>query len=179
MSELSQTRLWFMRLWFVILALTILFFQLLPLQTMPRNWVGPDLLFGVACAWSVRRPEYVPAVILAIIFLIADLLLQRPPGLWAVLALVGCEKLKTRGRSLRDASFLSEWLAVSFVMVGVFFMNRLVMEIFLIDLPGFRLSITEMILTPLFYPVIVLVTHWIMGIRKTAPGDLDAVGHRL
>ena len=28
-------------------------------------------------------------------------------------------------------------------------------------------------------PLIVAITHWLMGVRKTAHGDLDAMGHRV
>ena len=59
-----------------------------------RTVIGPDLLIAFALAWSLRRPEYVPTLLLAILFLLGDLLLQRPPGLWALLALLACENLK-------------------------------------------------------------------------------------
>ena len=62
-------------------------FLLLPLQTTPRSLAGPDLLLAFAVAWCLRRPEFVPPLALALAFLLADLLLQRPPGLWALLAL--------------------------------------------------------------------------------------------
>ncbi|MFC6585378.1 hypothetical protein [Sulfitobacter aestuariivivens] len=80
MNDQSPTRLWLMRAAFFVLALVILFFHLLPLETTPRRWAGPDVLLAFACAWCLRRPEYVPSVILALAFLLADLLLQRPPA---------------------------------------------------------------------------------------------------
>ena len=51
-------------------------------QGSNRFLIGPDLLIAFAFAWSLRRPEYVPSLLLALLFLLADLLLQRPPGLW-------------------------------------------------------------------------------------------------
>ncbi len=102
MNELSPFRLWLMRAAFLLLVVAVLFFHLLPLETSPRRWAAPDLILGFACAWCLRRPEYVPAVSLAALFLLTDLLFQRPPGLWATLALIGCEYLKTSGRSLRE-----------------------------------------------------------------------------
>ena len=173
MTDLSRSRLWVMRLSFVALALVILFFHLLPLETTPRPWAGPDLLLGFACAWGLRRPEYVPALFLALVFLLADLLLQRPPGLWAVLALIGVENLKSRGRHLRDASFAAEWLTI------VIFANRILLSLALVPTPAMTLNLTELALTMLAYPLIVAVTHGIMGVRKTAPGDLDALGKRV
>ncbi|AYE85149.1 MULTISPECIES: rod shape-determining protein MreD [Sulfitobacter] len=179
MTDLSRSRLWVMRLSFVALALVILFFHLLPLETTPRPWAGPDLLLGFACAWGLRRPEYVPALFLALVFLLADLLLQRPPGLWAVLALIGVENLKSRGRQLRDASFAAEWLTVVVILTMVIFANRILLSLALVPTPAMTLNLTELALTALAYPLIVAVTHGIMGVRKTAPGDLDALGKRV
>lgn len=179
MTDLSRSRLWLMRGGFVALVLVILFFHLLPLETLPRSWAGPDLLLAFACAWGLRRPEYVPALILAGVFLLADLLLHRPPGLWAVLALIGVENLKSRGRHLRDASFAAEWLTVAVVLSLVILGNRLLLGLALLPTPTWTLNLTELVATVMIYPLIVFVTHAIMGVRKTAPGDLDAHGKRV
>jgi rod shape-determining protein MreD len=179
MNDLSQTRLWLMRAGFLLLTLLILFFQLLPLETTPRRWAGPDLLLCFAFAWSLRRPEYVPAFALAFAFLMADLLLQRPPGLWAMFALIGCENLKSRARGLRDANFAAEWVTVGLIVIAVTFGYRLVLALALVDLPRLTLSLTELGMTLLAYPAVVAVTHYLMGVRKAAPGDLDALGQRV
>ncbi len=179
MNDLSQTRLWLMRASFLALTLLILFFHLLPLETTPRRWAGPDVLLCFALAWSMRRPEYVPAPALAIAFLLADLLLQRPPGLWAMLALIGCENLKSRSRSLRDANFAAEWITVSLIITAITFANRVVLGLVLVDTPSLTLILSELGLTILIYPVIVAITHFTMGVRKAAAGELDALGNRV
>ena len=178
MIELSQTRLWLMRGGFLLLVLLILFFHLLPLETQPRGWAGPDLILLFACAWSLRRAEYVPAPLLAAAFLLADLLLQRPPGLWALLSLICCENLKSRSRSLRDGSFPSEYLTVAILITAITLAERFGLSLALMTPPSYALSLSELALTLLFYPLVVGVTHWLMGVRKSAPGDLDALGQR-
>lgn len=209
MNDQSPALLWAMRLAFVLLAFVILFFHLLPLDTQPiglftpdllplentapaearleqllrheepRRWIAPDLILSFAFAWSLRRPEYVPALLLAFVFLFADLLLQRPPGLWALLALIGCENLKSRARSLRDANFVVEWLTVGAIMIAVTLLNHIVMALVLVETPKLALSLSELGMTLLFYPLTVLITHGLMRVRKTAPGDLDALGQRV
>jgi rod shape-determining protein MreD len=179
MNDLSQTRLWLMRGSFMLLTVLILFFQLLPLETTPRIWAGPDLLLCFAMAWSMRRPEYVPPLALALAFLLADLLLQRPPGLWAMFALMACENLKSRGRSLRDANFAAEWITVGLIILVITVFERLVLGLVLVDLPLLTLTLSELGMTLLFYPLVVAITHFLMGVRKTAPGDLDALGQRV
>ncbi|MGA9254337.1 MAG: rod shape-determining protein MreD [Roseobacter sp.] len=173
MNEQTFTRIWGMRLAFALIVCVVLFFHLLPLETTPQRWVGPDLILAFAFAWSLRRPEYVPAPVLAGLFLLTDLLLFRPPGLWAMLALVASENLKSRARGLRDGSFANEWLTVCVLMVFVAVAYRLLLMVTLVDLPPFGLSVFELVATMLFYPLVVAVTHGLLGVRKAAPGELD------
>ena len=147
-------------------------------QGSNRFLIGPDLLIAFAFAWSLRRPEYVPSLLLALLFLLADLLLQRPPGLWAVLALLACENLKGRSRSLRDATFGAEWIAVAVLLTVILITNRIVLSVVLVTPPQLRLSLLELGMTILVYPAVVFVTHSLMGVRRAAPGELDALGGR-
>ena len=143
-----------------------------------RLWVGPDLLIAFAFAWSLRRLEYVPLVLLALLFLLSDLLLQRPPGLWALLALMACENLRNRSRSLRDSTFGAEWIAISLLLVGILLMNRIVLSVLLVTPPQLRLSLLELGMTILFYPGTVFITRMVMGVRRAGPGELDSLGGR-
>jgi rod shape-determining protein MreD len=147
-------------------------------QGNQRVLIGPDLLISFAFAWSLRRPEYVPTLALAVLFLLTDLLLQRPPGLWALMALLACENLKGRSRSLRDATFGAEWIAVSVLLVGILIANRIVLSLLLVPPPQLRLSLLELGITILVYPVVVFVTRSVMGVRRAAPGELDSLGGR-
>ena len=179
MNELSAAKLWSMRAAFVLIALANLFFYLLPLETLPRSWAGPDLLVAFACAWSLRRPEYVPPLLLACVFLLTDLLLQRPPGLWALLALLACENLKGRALTLRASTFPAEWLSVLIVLISIVVANHVILAVLLVPTPPLGLTVSQLLTTILIYPLIVLITHAAMGVRKAAPGDLDANGARI
>lgn len=147
-------------------------------QGSNRLWVSPDFLIAFALAWSVRRPEYVPALLLAAVFLLSDLLLQRPPGLWALLALLACENLKGRSRSLRDATFGAEWIAVAFLLIGILLCNWIVLSVLLVPPPQLRLGLLELGTTILMYPVAVFVTRSLMGVRRAAPGEFDTIRGR-
>lgn len=207
MNELSPLRLLVMRAGFVGLVFLILFFRLLPLNTAPidlftpdllpvgsqpeadarldallteqapSRWVAPSFILGFAMAWAVRRPEYLPVGMLAGLFLVADLILQRPPGLWAAVALIGVESMKSRGRHLRDSTFLVEWFLVSVTLVAIVLAERLVLAVAFVPVPALGLSILELVMTIIFYPIFAAITHFVMGVRKTAPGDLDAWGN--
>jgi rod shape-determining protein MreD len=138
--------------------------------------VGPDLILTFAFAWSLRRPEFVPAPVLAGLFLLTDLLLLRPPGLWALLALLACENLKSRARGLRDGSFANEWLTVCFLLTFVWIGYRGALAVTFVELPPFGLSVFELVMTMLSYPVAVAITHGVLGVRKPAPGEFDTRG---
>lgn len=147
-------------------------------QSARRNWISPDLLIAFAFAWSLRRPEYVPATLLAGLFLLSDLLLQRPPGLWALLALLACETLKGRSRSLRDSTFGAEWITAAVLLIVILLTNRIMLTILLVTPPDLKLSLLELGMTVMFYPIAVLVTRTVMRVRRAAPGELDVLGGR-
>lgn len=177
-AEFSTSRLWLMRAAFLGLALLIMFFHLLPLDTVPRRWAPPDLLIAFTFAWCLRRPDFVPALAIALIMLMADLMLQRPPGLLAMLMVLGCEYLKNQTAGLRGASFLGEWAAVGIVLVGITVLNRLILIIVAVQPAPLGLSLIQMVLTIAVYPVVVAITQSLMGVRKPAPGDAGAFGAR-
>jgi rod shape-determining protein MreD len=178
MSGSTAPRLWMMRMGFALLVLTILFFHLLPLQTATGGLIWPDLILAFALAWSVRRPEFVPAVLLAGAFLLADLLLQRPPGLWALLALIACERVKAQSRTLRDASLATELASVTLWIIGVGLGYRIVLALLLVDMPPIGPALIQIAVTVLAYPLVIGLTHTLMGVRKAAANDIGGKGAR-
>ena len=179
MVDPSPLRLWSMRAAYVAVALVILMVSLMPLSTMPRGYALPDLLMALTFAWALRRPDYVPAVSIALVLLLADFLLQRPPGLWAALVLAGAEVLKVQGRGLRDQTLPIEWLTVAIVIVTVSVLYRLVAAVFLVPQAPLGLSLMQAAGTVLIYPLVVLVSFLVFGLRKAAPGEVDTLGHRI
>ena len=178
MNETLTSRRWTMQLAYVVLALAIVFFQLLPLETVPRRWTGPDLLILITFSWAVRRPHYVPAILIAVVFLLGDLLFQRPPGLLAALTVLASEALKRRSRSLRDQTFPVEWLTVSGALILVMLGNRLVLAVLLIPQAPVGLTLIQLIMTILTYPIIAMLSHYLFGVRPIAANDAEALRHR-
>ena len=178
MAEGDRSRLWMMRALYVTIVLTILFFQLMPLNMVPRVWAGPDLVLAVTLAWVLRRPEIVPPLLVAALMLLADLLLHRPPGLWAALVLITAEMLRARYVGLRDMTFAAEWAAVAVALVALTLSYRLVLNILAVDQAPLGLSLIQLIMTLAAYPLVVIVSQSLFGVRKRAPGDMDALGGR-
>ena len=178
MAEGSPARIWGMRAMYLALGLGLIFINLVPLDTRPRNWAGPDLLIAFTFAWTLRRPEFVPAVSVAVVVLLADLLFLRPPGLWTALVVIAVQMLRSRARILRDQSFVTEWLAVSGVFVAISLGNRLVLAIMMVPQAPLGLSVIHVVMTLICYPVVVIISQLVFGVRKSAPGDLDRLGQR-
>lgn len=177
MADNGMLHLWLMRALFAALAGALVFARLLPLDTLPPGWAGPDLFLALAFAWAVRRPEYVPPLLVAALALSMDLLLQRPPGLWAALTLLGCEELRRRAPALRDLTFLAEWAAVAGTLVTMVLAYRLVLTVLLVDQAPLGLSLMQLLSTLIAYPLVAAISHLLFGVRKRAPGDLAPARH--
>ncbi|MDQ2092198.1 rod shape-determining protein MreD [Marimonas arenosa] len=178
MDEVSLTRLWLMRAGFAALILGILFFQMLPLETTPRRFAGPDLVIGFTFAWALRRPEYTPIGLTAALLLVADLLLGRPPGLYAALTLIAFSNLRRRTADLRGMPFTVEWVTVSLAIAAVMLGHRLILALLLVDLPGLGLQLIQMTMTILAYPLIAAIARFVFRLRAPGLGEVNALGQR-
>ena len=176
MNSLAPSRVWMMRAAFTLLILIIFFFHLLPLQTAPGGIIWPNLILAFSLSWSVRRPQYVPTVLLACMFFLADFLLQRPPGLWAMLALVACEHVKSQARSLRDASITTEIAFILAWIVGISISYRIILAILYVEVPPVGPALLQIVATVAAYPFVIVVTHAFMGVRKATPNDTGTRG---
>lgn len=173
MADGARPHPYSMNVIYVLLCLTLIFLHLLPLDTLPRGWAGPDLMLAFTCAWVLRRPDYVPPALIALVFLLADLLFQRPPGLWAALVLVATETLRGRAPGLRDLTFPVEWLNVATTLVLMTLGYRIILGLLLVPQTPLGLTLMQMIATLAFYPVAVLLSQLAFGVRKLGPGDID------
>lgn len=179
MASISPAHIWLMRAVFAALALLFIFLHLLPLDTLPRKWAPPDFLLATALAWSLRRPDYVPTLLLALTLLLADLLFQRPPGLLALLLLLGCEYLKPRALSHHDSGFAAEWLSIIVVLTAITVLNRLTLALVGVQQAPFGLILIQMLLTIAVYPLVVFVSQSILGVRRLTSAELETLGIRV
>ncbi len=178
MAEIATSRNWTGRATFLAIALVMVFVQLLPLQTVPPNWAGPDLLLAMTVVWVSRRPDHVPLVLIAGLFLLVDLLLQRPPGLMAALVLILTEFLRARTAGFRSVAFGLEWGTVAMGIIAVTLANRFVIMIVMLPQAPLGLTLGQMVLTILAYPVVAALAFAILGIRRATPGEFTTLGGR-
>lgn len=163
---------------FLGLATFIVFLGLLPLDLTVQPIPGPDFLLLLCLVWVLRRPDFAPLGLIATIFLIADFLFLRPPGIWTLIVVLGTEFVRNRETGWRDMPYLVEWLTAAGMITAMSLAHSIILAIFVVPQPAFGATLIQMIMTILFYPVASALLGRAFGIRKRAPGEPDALGHR-
>jgi rod shape-determining protein MreD len=171
--------LWMHRLLFIGVAAVLIFVRLLPLRDLAGHLPGPDLLVCVIFAWTVRRPEYLPVVIIAAVVLTEDLLLMRPPGLWTALVILASEFIRSRVALTRELSFGVEWLLVAGLMLGLFACYRMAFAVAFLPQPAFGFALVQTLWSIFAYPFVVALSRYGLDLHKPAMGELDAYGRRM
>ncbi|MBS1304058.1 rod shape-determining protein MreD [Loktanella sp. SALINAS62] len=179
MAETPTSRIWGGRLKYLGLAAAIMFVQLLPLGAIPAQIAGPDFLLVVTLAYAARRPEYLQVGVVIAVFLLADLLFQRPPGLWAAFVCILSEMLRKRSKGLRNVPLLLEWATVSLGILAITLGYRLVLTVTLVPQAPLGLTLMQMLMTMAAYPIVVLIAQFFFGLSRPAPGQVDSFGHKL
>ena len=88
------------------------------------------------------------------------------------------QALRNRARDLRDRAFTFEWLSVATTVLAMTLAYRVILSLLLVDQAPLGLSLMAAMATIIAYPLVVLVSQTVFGVRKLAPGDLDAMGSR-
>ena len=64
------------------------------------------------------------------------------------------------------------------VMLACFIAERLILLSLLAEPPVFFSQVVHVGMTLVFYPIIVLFTHSVLGVRRLQPGEVDTLGGR-
>lgn len=163
---------------YLLLAGGLILARLVPLPGGPGAMPGPDLLFCVTIAWVLRRPDLLPVGLIAAAALSADLLLQRPPGLWAALLVLAAEYMRGRSQPGQEPSFGGELLLVSLTYAGLVFANWALLVIFAVPHPPLLGMLAQVPATALAYPLVVLLLVHLLGIRRTTDAGRGFGGGR-
>lgn len=170
------SRVWAFRAFYVVLLSVFVFLRLLPMGDFANPMPGPDLILAVTLAWVMRRPDYVPAVLIVAVFLLTDLLFHHAPGLWAALVLAGTEFLRHRQAHAREIPFALEWSMVAGVLAAMVAMNHLVLSLFFVERPALGLFALEALYTALVYPIVVALGAVLLNVRRATPEELALRG---
>lgn len=176
MADAVDKRPWAGRILWLLLFAALTMIALLPFDTMPPVWAGPDLLLTITLVWVMRRPDLVPMPVIAVSWFLADILLQRPPGLMTALVLLATEALRRRNAQLRALPLILEWLTASAAIIAITLAFRIALALLLTGQAPLGLSLMQMAMTLLFWPVVATVARFVFGITRPAPGEVDALG---
>ncbi len=179
MVDSFRGSVWIYRAAFLFVALFILFVKLLPLGSVAGDWPGPDILLCLIFAWVVRRPDFLPVLLVAFVLLLEDLILMRPPGLWTALVVIATEFVRSRMALTRELSFWAEWALVGGLMFGLLLAYRLVFSVAFLPQPGFGFALLQTLWSILCYPLVVAASRFVLDLRKPAMGEVDAYGRPL
>ena len=135
------------------IGLFIIFFQILPLQTTPQSWSGPNVLLVFFAAIVIKRPEFTSSFLIAIIFLIEDFFLMRPPGLMSSLTVLGLYFLKRKFQNQEETSLIFIWSNVAICLTLILLICYFVSVLLFIPSAGLRLTSMEIIMTLALYPI--------------------------
>ncbi|MGR3435416.1 MAG: rod shape-determining protein MreD [Shimia sp.] len=166
MAERTSRHVWGLRAAYVAVALVVLGLQLVPLGTAPRGFAGPDLVLALTVAWAIRRPAAVPIVLVAAVTLVADMLLQRPPGLWAAIVVGAAAYLVARHDDLAEATFAIEWAAAGLAILCVCLAYLVAFQVLAPYAISARLLTLQMILTIAAYPAVTALSWLALGVGR-------------
>jgi rod shape-determining protein MreD len=159
------------------LGLVAIYIPLVPYSLAAEDGGPPDLLFCLVVAWILRRPDTAPLVLVLTLGLLADVLNSRPMGLGALALVLGSELFRAQRSLLLGAPFVLEWIAVALTLIVAGLCVSLMLKVTFIDGPSIGQLVTQALVTAVFYPVVVVFLHWMIGIRapeaRPQPGRLD------
>lgn len=176
MGSTSFARLMAGPVLFFGLAAAMVLAKLLPLATAPDGWPGPNLLFCLTVAWVLRRPDLLPVWTIAVVGLLADLLLQQPPGLGAALLVVCSEFVRWRGLPGQVLSPTGEIALFAALLTSAILAAWLVQAIFLVPQPALYSLLAQIPLTLVAYPIVAVFLVHVCGIRRLSDAAWRAMG---
>lgn len=179
MTETLWARRWLLRCAYVILGMVLITIDLLPLGGMVGMWPGPSVLLCVTLAWTLRRPEAMSVWLIALVILIEDFLLMRPPGLWTALTILATEFLRRRAAFTREVNWIGEWVLIAALVLAMSLGYRFVFTAAFLPQVPMGYAMLETVATILCYPVVVVISTYGLGLHKPATGEIDAYGRRM
>ncbi len=165
MPTISITRYWVEIFLFALCCFVAIITPMLPMGLAADSTAFPDILYCLIVAWVIRRPATAPMILVVFLALLADAMLMRPIGLWAVMLLIGTEVLRVGERTFRDIPFLLEWLYVSGLLVLLVLLQNLLLFASFSDVPAGSTSFWHVLRTIAVYPLIVAILHWVVRVR--------------
>lgn len=162
----ATPKIWAYRLLYFGLGLLMIAYPLLPLQFSPDRLAAPELLFALTMAWVVRQPKSAPFLLVAWLALVADAVLMRPLGLWAMMLVVSSEIIRFSYKSIQERGILMEFAMVAGLLTALAILQNLILWVSFSQPLDLARVVQFVMLTLVCYPVMVAFLHYILRVRK-------------
>ena len=161
----TRARWWGELILFALMGFVAIGLPIVPMGLAANSIVFPDLMFAVFAAWIIRRPSSAPIVGIVFFGILADALMMRPLGLWALVLFVGMEVLRISERAFRDIPFVLEWLYVRPALALMLLLQNVLLFVSFDSVYSLSDVVWHWVRTFAAYPLVVATLHWGLCIR--------------
>ena len=113
----------------------------------------PDLLTCLIFAILINRPNLCPPYIILLIYILSDIILMKPIGLYCALIFIATELIRKYNKIIRKESFLMHWFIFLSCLMIVQVLNISIHKLFFLPSPQLILLTKQFALTVFFYPL--------------------------
>jgi len=166
MVDQNALEIWLYRLLATVLIALWIFASLLPINGAAAGLPWPDIAYCLMIAWILRRPEFMPFPLIVVLGLTMDFLFFKVPGAWTLILLLSTEILRKSSETEGNSGVIYEGGAVLATLVGAFLGHRALLAIFGVQQPPLGGTLLELVFTLLAYPLVVLISVYILQIRR-------------
>ena len=151
-----------LRLTYLLIVMLLVLFQTMPIHTSIDQYIMPDIPLVITFAWVMRRPDVMDPILITIAFLFADMILQRPPGLWALIALCASMFLRLRTTYFKEVIFVYEWLMIAIIIIICFTAHHFLLLLTFLPTHNLELLVKQALFTIILYPVFIWLSRSIL-----------------
>jgi rod shape-determining protein MreD len=158
------------------LGIAAIHLALVPFDFTAGRAPGPDLVFCLVLAWTIRRPNEARLWAILALGLASDVLLSRPIGLGALALLFAAEAARSSAPAIQSGSFLAEWATAAGLFAAVALAQQAALNLVFLDGPGLWPLAGQVAATAAAYPLVVFVLAAGFGMRAPRRVREDRLG---
>lgn len=175
-----NVRIWVNRILYTFFSLIFIAVPLLPLGFSPGRLAMPDLFFALTIAWTVREQKAAPLLLVAALALLADAVLMRPVGLWALLIVISTELTRMNDKLIREGGILAELTFFGLALVAALILQNTMLFLVFSNTYPIQSLVQIVMFSLVYYTLIALFLHYVLRVRglvtKKRPDRLGKVG---
>ena len=151
-----------LRLTYLLIVMLLVLFKTMPIHTSTDQFAMPDIPLVITFVWVMRRPDIMGPILITIAFLFADMISQRPPGLWTLIVLCGSMFLRSRTIYFKEVIFFYEWLMIAIVVIFCFPAHQFLLLLTFLPTHDLAVLVKQALLTIILYPVFIWLSRSIL-----------------